>query len=400
MGLFLVLCAVVAVGSDAALLGAVAVGSFLVQTHVSTAPVVVLALAAGVGQRFVASRRRVEGAGRITAVPRWKVVAGALAVLAVLWAAPAVEELRYHPGNITRLWEFFTSAHPHHSWGEALRFTAAALRPWSFSRDLLGGRAPGGAIATVVVPTFAAACIALAIASRMLRRRLAMALAVTALVALVAGIAGITRITGPVYRYLVAWMTVLPVVLATGVLLMAAGERPCPAPPVVGLPEGGGAVVPSRAGGSAPAPGLAPLVPALLVVLALSWRLASLPPPQAGNSTTVRQLTELVEGSARPPAGGRLAIYIASRDTWPDVAGLCLQLRRDNWSVVVGPPEWVTIFGRQFQARPGAILSIEVWRQSELQQARRRSTGRLLGSAGSDAVLLLPPTVARATGAA
>ena len=111
----LALLFVLAVGlarEGAAWLPAVAfVATFLVQTHVGTAPVtacIVLAALALAGR-----------SGRRLFAPAPLLLTAAL--LAALWAPPVVEETRgtlLHPGNLTLLWRFFTSHGASHTFVE------------------------------------------------------------------------------------------------------------------------------------------------------------------------------------------------------------------------------------------------------------------------------------------
>jgi len=383
------LCALVAIGSDSALVAGLALGSFVVQTHVSAAPVVALALAAAGAQRLGFSRQRSPGTHEFAPVPGVRPLLASLAALAVLWAPPVIEELSHRPGNLTLVWRFFTSPHPHHSLTEALRFAAAALRPWSFAHDFGSTRASAG-LALPVVAAFAAACVALALAGRARGQRLPVALGATALVGLLGGTAGITRIVGPVSHYLIAWMTVLPVVLATGVLILVAAPLPTAGSGHPLLRTGAGASGLARFAGVA-----VTLVAATLAAGVLTWRMATLPAPQVGNSQTVSHLTGIVEAGVTPALQHHLRVDIASHDAWPDAAGLFLQLRRDGWGVTVGPEYWATIFGRQFRPHGDEAGVLEVWLQPDLQRSSPQGMGAVLGSAGGDTLVLRPSPGAR-----
>jgi hypothetical protein len=99
--LFVTLCAALAAGRRGALPLAVIVGSFLVQTHISLAPyVVVLSMAAFAAAAWWPVPESSDGSLR-------RVVAGSTALLALLWLPPIVEQITDSPGNLTRLLRFF-----------------------------------------------------------------------------------------------------------------------------------------------------------------------------------------------------------------------------------------------------------------------------------------------------
>ncbi len=99
-----------ATGRRSLLLWLVAIGSFLVQTHVGMVPVaVVLSATVAVARRHVLETS-------------WRVVA---AIALILWLPPLVEQLTHHPGNFTRIAAFFVTQH---SDGQSL---AVAIGAWS-----------------------------------------------------------------------------------------------------------------------------------------------------------------------------------------------------------------------------------------------------------------------------
>jgi hypothetical protein len=108
----IVLSAAVAAGQILALPMAIAVGSFLAQTHIALAPCSVLLISVAVGTAWHASK---------PAHPRlrlWVVVSVVLAI--ALWLPPIFEQVRGNPGNITRIWRFFfDEEHVGHSWSAA-----------------------------------------------------------------------------------------------------------------------------------------------------------------------------------------------------------------------------------------------------------------------------------------
>lgn len=114
---FLVLCAAVAARHLWALPVAVLVGSFLVQTHVSLGPYVVLLTTAALAAAMWLERARTSERSLLS----W--TAGSAALLLLLWWLPIAEQLRRSPGNMTRMLQFFGSPSP----GQELR---TALIVW------------------------------------------------------------------------------------------------------------------------------------------------------------------------------------------------------------------------------------------------------------------------------
>ena len=83
--------------------GAVGTASFVVESHVGYAPLVLVALywAAAV---VMVDRPARDGA------PRWpRILVWSAVVLAVLWLPPVIEQVRDRPGNLSALWTYFTS---------------------------------------------------------------------------------------------------------------------------------------------------------------------------------------------------------------------------------------------------------------------------------------------------
>jgi hypothetical protein len=99
--LFLVLTWAFALGRRWCLVGALAAGTFVVQSHVGYSLLVAVALVWAVAVLLV-ERRLVDDA------PPWtKVLASSAVVLVVLWLPPVIQEVRDRPGNLTALWHYF-----------------------------------------------------------------------------------------------------------------------------------------------------------------------------------------------------------------------------------------------------------------------------------------------------
>lgn len=196
----------------------VAVGSFLVQTHVGYAPIVI-----GVGGTagvlaFYGPRIEWRGDSWWN-VRRASIVAAVVGV--VLWIAPIVQQFAGHPGNLGEIVRYFR--HPTEA--------AAGLRTgWGIMGNELGGAwirgndAPTGVVATGnVIPSLAllGATAALGVVAWRRARgrvaRLAFLLVASAGVGVVAG----ARITGLRGTYLVRWWWVLCALLCASLVWSA-----------------------------------------------------------------------------------------------------------------------------------------------------------------------------------
>jgi hypothetical protein len=108
---------------------AVALASFVAQTHVGFAPAAAAAVAIAVGGSWLGAR---GDAPRRSSFAVWTSVS--LTLLLLLWLLPIAEQLAYTPGNMSDLWRFFgDEAAPRQppftawsAWGDAL---AGAVHP-------------------------------------------------------------------------------------------------------------------------------------------------------------------------------------------------------------------------------------------------------------------------------
>ncbi len=232
MVLVVVLGALAIDGSGLALLGALLAGSFCVQTEIGTLPLVAAVAVLGAAGVLLA-RLRPDVAGQLlpgaashghtgpgrrwlSAGRAWGVVG--VAVLIAMWAPPVIQEVSGPgPGNLGEILAFFTTRHPHASFGTAVHAVAAVD-----ATLLLGPRTvynPG--LPTPAPYVWLMGAVALSVVAIWLgwRRRqpLASALGLLALVGTAGCVVAFTRIVGPVYGYLIGWAVAFPVAALLGV---------------------------------------------------------------------------------------------------------------------------------------------------------------------------------------
>lgn len=201
------------------LVGAAAVGTHCLQTHISYVPLVIglltLACAALLWREGRERKKSPEppdgGEFDDAKTPRtwWSPWTASALVLTLMWIPPMIEQLRPGPGNLGRLWGHFTS--PTEStvgFGAALRAMAGEFNlagPFVLGPGHLPVDSPNifGFIAFAAV---AASGVALALKNR--NRRVLGLQAVLATATLI-GIVATARIFGYFYDYVIRWMWVL-----------------------------------------------------------------------------------------------------------------------------------------------------------------------------------------------
>lgn len=218
--LLLLLAARACVGSAASLAGCLVVGSFLVQTHIGTAPLVALVVLTAAGVLAVRLRQdpsaRPDRRGRARAL-----VLAALAVL--MWVPPLWQQLTAPAGrgNLGLLLDYFLHGDPDaeggsHTWREAVSATGQMLGSPVFGWQPEPAPIDVGILTPAVVVAVLAMLVgaaALAVLGRPLPDRLGSWLGVVTGVATVAALVAARTVTGPVHNYLLAWVSVLPAVL-------------------------------------------------------------------------------------------------------------------------------------------------------------------------------------------
>ncbi|MGB7050371.1 MAG: hypothetical protein WBG41_02255 [Acidimicrobiales bacterium] len=345
--LLLLLCAGAMDRSALSAVGVLVVGSFVVQTDISTLPLVAMAVVVAEATWVVGEVRRRRGLSSPPTPVRNRgmvgraLIAVGLVLFVVMWVPPIIQQITNHPGNMTLLYRYFTSGRAGHSWSTAFGAAAAAsavlvVGPSEVMLKALQGSQPHQVLAALVLVVTMALSLASAVVGFRARSRFGAALGLLGLLGCVAVVVGVTHVIGHLYGYLVMWAVVLPVVA-----LVAAGA--------VGLPRPWSAWLVEKVG-----PAIVRLVLVALVVVtcfASVARVVTMPPLSAASDPEVAQLVALITPHLRP--GETVAVNDGRAGTSQDdvlinierFLGLVNALDRDGykpqvnkfWLVEVGP---------------------------------------------------------------
>jgi len=318
--LLLLLCAGAVDRSGPSLVGALLVGSYVVQTDISTTPLVV-ALVGGAGATWAVTafrdrRRRTApvdaaspaapGSGPEPAAGGHRAVVLAvvgLVALVVMWVPPVVQQFTGHPGNLGLIVRFFGASHPGQSltaslWSVAAASTVLVVGPSEVMTSILGGTPAHAALAVAVALATLVVSAAVLVLGARRRDRFAVGTGALTLLGALAAVVAVTHVVGFIYGYLVIWAVVLPVAALIGV-----GTVPGPVPVL----SGGSAR--SRATGIRV--GLCAVAVVVGVVACVC--VAAIPPLARVSDPRVARLAALVEPRLVP--GARVAVEDAGAGT-------------------------------------------------------------------------------------
>lgn len=223
--LYMFLCALLIIGRVWTLPAIMFVGSFLIQTHLGTAPCVV---AIGLMSSTLCFSQRLSNTLGFRVIPQGSArisVATSLAILVICWFLPLLEEFTHDPGNISKIFQFFIRPQEHHDlWIAFVTFSKEV----SWMRLLLPGSVWSegypGKIEAVSMAVGVSQLFLLALAYRMnlmkhqyFNAALSLVIGVGALVAVLS----IATIRGPIHGFLVRWMSGFGLVSYTVILSMA-----------------------------------------------------------------------------------------------------------------------------------------------------------------------------------
>jgi hypothetical protein len=306
---------------------AVALGSFIVQSHIGYAAVTIAILGGTaiivVGQavRELVDWPRVLTIGLV-----------AFGAFLVLWSPALYQEVRDEPGNLTQLQRFFSDTRTEHTIGDGIDVTFHELGavPAQFVKIDTGsgqeGRPPAWAGVLTLLALGASVVVALI-------RRAWSAVALAGLVALsiLAAAWSMARVIGAIEPYLVIWIAGCGAAawIALGAACFAPGER-------------AGVRFPVRV-----------LVAAVVAISLLNcwngWR--ALPPEPIG-ALAVPPLTSAVRPALGPPEDGPVLVRSRGFAAWVLAAAVMIDLQRRGYDTVVDPKEgW--LLGEQRVRGPG-----------------------------------------------
>ena len=191
--------------------------SFVVQTHVGTAPpALVLCGAAIVAFALDAARHHAPNFGRVTIA--------SLVTAVVLWLPPLVDQFRPHGGNLGALWRFFTSTHTNTTGAAAgARIVAAQLSvpaPWITGHVPVSPGTAGLVYSWHVPVALILVILAAALAIRRRDRTLIMLNVLAVALSLSAWFAAAHVIDVP-YEYLLKWTWIVGAVAWLAIALTA-----------------------------------------------------------------------------------------------------------------------------------------------------------------------------------
>jgi hypothetical protein len=196
-------------GEAWALPAAVAVGTFLVQTHVGYGLVTTTLLVAGaVGAVITVWRRRRDAhrRRRLRAFA-WALVISA-GVGALLWLPVVIQQLFREPGNLAQLYHFFRDHHREHSYGDAWHVIADQLRAWpEWLHGHVAQNIYSGAVdlsGSTPVPVALIVVVAAGVVTWR-RAKDAFRLDVLLVITIAAAVLSVSRIVGDIFPYLLTW---------------------------------------------------------------------------------------------------------------------------------------------------------------------------------------------------
>jgi hypothetical protein len=386
MVLFVVLSTAAATSSALSLLGAVLVGSFAVQTDFSTFPLVAVILVGAMVAVVVraVTRRRREGAQEQSSRrgPPWALVSG-FALLVLMWVPPLVEQFSDNPGNLTRIWRFFTAHHPPGTLGNGLwsvLATDAFLDPWHQRNsyfEILGSHPHGATLTLVGVLGAGIAAVVLGV---MMRRRFAAVLGLVSLVGFGVMVVSLTRSVGPIFAYIALPELALPIaaLIGVGVALLPQSTAGSPGP---------GEHIRRRA--DTPLGGLRGLS-ALAVVMTVLFcaRIAHERPLTATSSKDVAAITHDVSARLRPSGQ---PIYVAEKGPYNALTvtafnGLFDELQARGYHPRAAP-SLLWLVGPQYVSRGHERVQVLLYPPTEDVQ----SQPGYVGHTTSANIVIMPP---------
>jgi hypothetical protein len=243
--LFILLCAAAFDRSPLSLVGALLVGTFIVQTNISAlvlvAAIFLVAMVVEV-VTVVTDRRGDRAAGEPPSTRAWGWgIAGAV-VFVLMWLPPVIQQLTNNPGNLTLIYRFFTAPHPVPSLGASVRSVVSVygvllVGPSEVMSSYLG-HTPHHLVSAVTATVLAiAAGVAVTVVGLRQRNRFAAGLGGLSLVGFVAMVVAVSRVVGDVYGYLVVWAIAVPLAALIGAGMVQWSPLTAARRPFTSLPQ-------------------------------------------------------------------------------------------------------------------------------------------------------------------
>lgn len=366
-------------------------GSYLVQTHLGTGPLVGAVGACAVVAFAIGWRTRRRSTS--SKFERREVIATAAlgVVLIAMWVPPVYQQLtapHAQGGNLGDVLHFAlhqgSASHPLH---QAVVATGRLLVMMPYGWDTGPYEMHVNALSAAVALGLAGQALVslgLVAGGRRWRSPGAMWTGVVTFVALLAGFASARNASGVLYWYLLTWITVIPAVTLVGVAVLVCD------PPSTGEASAGirARVVRSRQ----------PLI-ALAVVLAVCVVIAGVRLSRGvdylPNSPGVGAASSAVQAALRGEKPTTIKVDIQTPELWTVAAGVANELAAGGWKIRVGPQS-ATLFGAdRVEPGPGrtdlTVVRSDDPRVAQLVGGGVRNLGSVDTEAGRATILLKTP---------
>lgn len=373
--LTVLLAAAGAGGSWAAAAGAVAVASFVVQTHLATAPTlaVIFGTTAALGVALHRSNREpspgapLDKRGTPQRRPGRKALLFGGFLILLVWTPPLIEQTTRSPGNLSRLARFFSASHPEHDRGidHSVATTtgqvAAQLTVVPFGHDRI--TEPTDPAKVTVAGVGVAGAAAVMVVGWRRRHPVIASLGASSFVGPLVAIWSATRIVGEVFPYLLVWTSPLLVPAAIGAAV---------------------ALEPVRRRGVRYRRWVSGLtaMTATAVGLTLTWT-ASRELRPYGTSSEVAAATALTRSWLGEQKADEVRVRIGEHDRWPLASGVAVRLDKDGIDATVDQ-EWTFLFGDHF--RPTGNEDALIWIAAAASRPPEDLGLRSLGVVGQTSV--------------
>jgi 4-amino-4-deoxy-L-arabinose transferase-like glycosyltransferase len=341
--------------------GLACVATFLVQTHLGTA----VAVTCVAGASFVLAGRL----GRRVASVR--PVAISVALLALLWTPPVLEQLRgtpQQPGNFTLLWRFLTTHGASHTFVEVFGPLAHELGsiPVALVTALVPSTSDQRDVGAGLFALLLVALLPISLAAARRRRDDESAgLFWLALAGILAALFSALRVVGPVHDYLLHFVSAAAFAGWTALALSAAQafeER-----------------------GRGRAVGVACLVVGLLCTVGNARALRQQQPIPVETKEAVRTFAEALKTNLAAQGIRKPLVRLSEGEPWVPAAGALLELERNGADYAV-EENWTVMFGRNRRAtgaEDGTVWFVETAPAPDLKLLAESGKTKLYAAPGA-----------------